>query len=210
MMMLCCWWAACYLEDNQWPVGMGGPKSSDRTCADVPCAILEVEGPGWWRCTSWISGAITTENQFSNCDRQPRLAAVVHHARVYYEMLLHFIDDWNEQRSCEWNEELKVLFWGLAIARPRIKPRHFTRPTDSFQSSVGNFFLIPLGLRPRSNRQKSTEILATLVSPTYAGFSLYWRLEITFSDLRTKWVNHLNVIGMRNKFLNDLVYNLLY
>ena len=68
--------------------------------------------------------------------------------------------------SSEWNEE----FWGLAIARPRIKPRHSTRPTDSFQSSVGNFFLIPLGLRPRSNRQKSTEILATLVSPTYAGF----------------------------------------
>ena len=50
-------------------------------------------------------------------------------------------------------------FGGLAIARPRIKPRHSTRPTDSFQSSVGNFFLIPLGLRPRSNRQKSTEIL---------------------------------------------------
>ena len=36
------------------------------------------------------------------------------------------------------------IFWGLAIARPRIKPRHSTRPTDSFQSSVGNFFLIPL------------------------------------------------------------------
>ena len=180
MMMLCCWWAACYLEDNQWPVGMGGPKSSDRTCADVigfnksyktwPCGTLEGEGPGWWRCTSWISGAITTENQFRNCDRQPRLAAVVHNARVYYEMLLHFIDDWNEAVGrVEWGIK-GFIFWGLAIARPRIKPRHSTRPTDSFQSSVGNFFLIPLGLRPRSNRQKSTEILATLVSPTYAGF----------------------------------------
>ena len=169
MMMLSCWWAACYLEDNQWPVGMGGPKSSDRTCADVigfaksyktwPCGTLEGEGPGWWRCTSWISGAITTENQFRNCDRQPRLGDVVHNARVYYEMILHFIDDWNEAVGrVEWGIK-GFIFWGLAIARPRIKPRHSTRPTDSFQSSVGNFFLIPLGLRPRSNRQKSTEIL---------------------------------------------------
>ena len=135
MMMLCCWWAACYLEDNQWPVGMGGPKSSDRTCADVigftrsyktwPCRTLEGEGPGCgWRCTSWISGAITTENQFRNCDRQPRLAAVVHHARVYYEMLLHFIDDWNEA--------VGRVEWGI-LGREFLP--HSTRPTASFQSS---------------------------------------------------------------------------
>ena len=147
---------------------------------------------GWWRCTSWISGAITTENQFRNCDRQPRLAAVVHHARVYYEMLLHFIDDWNEAVGrVEWGIK-GFIFWGLAIARPRIKPRHSTRPTDSFQSSVGNFFLIPLAatlLVPivRNPRRYSLRSYLLLTQD----FSLYWRLEITFSDLRTKWVNHL-------------------
>ena len=163
---------------------------------------LEGEGPGWWRCTSWISGAITTENQFRNCDRQPRLAAVVHNARVYYEMLLHFIDDWNEAVGrVEWGIK-GFIFWGLAIARPRIKPRHSTRPTDSFQSSVGNFFLIPLGLRPRSNRQKSTEILRRIFFILTIGDHVQW-----FTNEVSK---SLNVIGMRNKFLNDLVYNLLY
>ena len=110
----------------------------------------EGEGPGWWRCTSWISGAITTENQFRNCDRQPRLAAVVHNARVYYEMLLHFIDDWNEA--------VGRVEWGIILSREFLP--HSTRPTASFQSSEIHVF------------------------------SLYWRLEITFSDLRTKWVNH--------------------
>ena len=54
---------------------------------------------GPWRARDLGDGGVLLGFQVrlllkTNFVTQPRLAAVVHNARVYYEMLLHFIDDW--------------------------------------------------------------------------------------------------------------------
>ena len=145
MMMLCCWWAACYLEDNQWPVGMGGPKSSDRTCADVigftksyktlPCGTLG-------RARDLGDGGVLLGFQVRLLLKTNFVTATASQG-------------WRP--SCITRASTTKCFYiSLTIGTSSVAASGMRN-----QSSVGNFFLIPLGLRPRSNRQKSTYFLYT-------------------------------------------------
>ena len=69
----------------------------------------------------------------------------MHHARVYYEMLLHFIDDWNEQRSCEWNEELKVLSILGRKFLPHSTRSYAARSNRQSPTYAGFFFILTIG-----------------------------------------------------------------
>ena len=91
------------------------------------------------------------------------------------------------------NDVTNFVFKGLRYAQPRINTRHSSRPTGSFQSSFRKLLLIPLGLRPRSNRRNSTQISLRSIC--------YWKWFFHYSD---DWNDEAKPrSGMRNVSLTS-------